>query len=71
MLGGAPALNLLQGLSPSSGIDLFGGLTRTLSRLGLTRALDCFGLTRALWISALMPLLGFVLAMFLPEPRSR
>jgi len=32
---------------------------------------DHFGLTRALWISALMPLLGFVLAMFLPEPRSR
>ena len=40
MLGGAPgALSLLQGLSPTGGIDLFGGLTR---------ALDCFGLTRAL-----------------------
>ncbi len=33
---------------------------------------DHFGLTRALWVSALMPLLGFALAMFLPEPpRSR
>jgi FSR family fosmidomycin resistance protein-like MFS transporter len=32
---------------------------------------DNFGLTRALWISAVMPLVGFVLAMFLPEPRTR
>jgi FSR family fosmidomycin resistance protein-like MFS transporter len=32
---------------------------------------DHFGLMTALWLSALMPLLGFVLALFLPEPRSR
>ncbi|HET8575779.1 MAG TPA: MFS transporter [Methylomirabilota bacterium] len=32
---------------------------------------DHFGLMTALWISAVMPLLGFVLALFLPEPRSR
>ena len=32
---------------------------------------DHFGLMKALWMSALMPLVGFVLAMFLPEPRSR
>lgn len=30
---------------------------------------DRFGLGSALWISALLPLLGFVAAMFLPEPR--
>ncbi len=32
---------------------------------------DRYGLMTALWISAVMPLVGFVLAMFLPEPRSR
>ena len=30
---------------------------------------DHWGLASALWISALMPLVGFVLALFLPEPR--
>ena len=32
---------------------------------------DHWGLPSALWISALMPLAGFVTALFLPEPRSR
>jgi FSR family fosmidomycin resistance protein-like MFS transporter len=32
---------------------------------------DHWGLTRALWISALMPLVGFLVALALPEPRSR
>ena len=32
---------------------------------------DHWGLASALWISALMPLAGFVTALFLPEPRSR
>lgn len=32
---------------------------------------DHWGLTRALWISALMPLVGFLVALWLPEPRSR
>jgi MFS transporter, FSR family, fosmidomycin resistance protein len=32
---------------------------------------DHWGLTRALWISALMPLVGFLVALGLPEPRSR
>lgn len=32
---------------------------------------DHFGLLAALWVSALMPLLGFVGALFLPEPRPR
>jgi hypothetical protein len=30
---------------------------------------DHLGLMSALWISALMPLAGFVVALFLPEPR--
>ena len=32
---------------------------------------DHWGLTRALWISALMPLAGFLVALALPEPKSR
>ena len=32
---------------------------------------DHWGLLASLWISALMPLVGFLLAMFLPEPRTR
>lgn len=32
---------------------------------------DQWGLLAALWVSALMPVVGFVLAMFLPEPRTR
>lgn len=32
---------------------------------------DHWGLMASLWISALMPLLGFSIAMFLPEPRGR
>jgi len=32
---------------------------------------DHWGLASALWISALMPLAGFLTALFLPEPRSR
>jgi FSR family fosmidomycin resistance protein-like MFS transporter len=32
-------------------------------------AADNWGLASALWISALMPLVGFALALFLPEPR--
>jgi FSR family fosmidomycin resistance protein-like MFS transporter len=32
---------------------------------------DRWGLVASLWISALMPLLGFSIAMFLPEPRVR
>jgi FSR family fosmidomycin resistance protein-like MFS transporter len=32
---------------------------------------DHFGLLAALWVSALMPLVGFVAALFLPEPRTR
>ena len=32
---------------------------------------DHWGLLASLWISALMPLAGFLLAMFLPEPRGR
>jgi FSR family fosmidomycin resistance protein-like MFS transporter len=32
---------------------------------------DHYGLMTALWISAVMPLVGFVLALFLPEPRAR
>jgi FSR family fosmidomycin resistance protein-like MFS transporter len=32
---------------------------------------DQWGLGTALWISAGMPILGFVAALFLPEPRSR
>lgn len=32
---------------------------------------DHYGLRPALWITALMPLAGFVAAMFLPEPRRR
>jgi FSR family fosmidomycin resistance protein-like MFS transporter len=32
---------------------------------------DHFGLLAALWVSALMPLVGFVGALFLPEPRTR
>jgi FSR family fosmidomycin resistance protein-like MFS transporter len=38
---------------------------------GLGWAADHWGLLTALWISALMPLLGFALALFLPEPRPR
>src|SRR5262245_33454882 len=32
---------------------------------------DHWGLTRALWISALMPLAGFLVALALPEPKTR
>jgi FSR family fosmidomycin resistance protein-like MFS transporter len=32
---------------------------------------DHFGLLAALWVSALMPMVGFVGALFLPEPRTR
>jgi FSR family fosmidomycin resistance protein-like MFS transporter len=32
---------------------------------------DHFGLLAALWVSALMPLIGFAGALFLPEPRTR
>lgn len=32
---------------------------------------DHFGLLAALWVSALMPLVGFAAALFLPEPRAR
>ncbi len=32
---------------------------------------DHFGLLTALWVSALMPTIGFVGALFLPEPRAR
>jgi FSR family fosmidomycin resistance protein-like MFS transporter len=32
---------------------------------------DHFGLLAALWVSALMPLIGFGAALFLPEPRTR
>ena len=32
---------------------------------------DHWGLMASLWISALMPLAGFALALFLPEPRAR
>jgi MFS transporter, FSR family, fosmidomycin resistance protein len=32
---------------------------------------DHWGLLASLWISALMPLVGFVVALFLPEPRPR
>jgi FSR family fosmidomycin resistance protein-like MFS transporter len=32
---------------------------------------DHWGLWVSLWISALMPLVGFALSLFLPEPRAR
>jgi hypothetical protein len=32
---------------------------------------DHWGLPAALWITALMPLGGFVAALFLPEPKHR
>jgi FSR family fosmidomycin resistance protein-like MFS transporter len=41
------------------GVTLLGGVA------------DRFGLPAALWISALVPLLGFVAALFLPAPRDR
>ena len=37
----------------------------------LGRAADQYGLPSALWISALLPLLGWAAAMFLPAPRDR
>ena len=37
----------------------------------LGRAADQYGLPSALWISALLPLLGWIAAMFLPAPRYR
>ena len=36
---------------------------------GLGWLADRFGLSAALWVSALMPLVGFAAALFLPEPR--
>jgi FSR family fosmidomycin resistance protein-like MFS transporter len=36
---------------------------------GLGWVADRFGLSAALWVSALMPLVGFAAALFLPEPR--
>jgi FSR family fosmidomycin resistance protein-like MFS transporter len=38
---------------------------------GLGWLADRWGLTTALWVSACMPLVGFLAAMFLPEPKSR
>jgi FSR family fosmidomycin resistance protein-like MFS transporter len=38
---------------------------------GLGWVADHWGLTRALWISALMPLAGFLVALALPEPKTR
>jgi hypothetical protein len=44
-----------------------GGLSITL----LGWIADHWGLPTALWISAMMPLAGFVAALFLPEPARR
>ncbi|HET7875937.1 MAG TPA: MFS transporter [Methylomirabilota bacterium] len=38
---------------------------------GLGWVADRWGLVTALWVSAVMPLVGFIAAMFLPEPRER
>jgi MFS transporter, FSR family, fosmidomycin resistance protein len=42
-----------------------------LGAIALGGIADRWGLGSALWISALMPLGGFVAALFLPEPRTR
>ena len=58
--------------NPGMASGLIVGLAIGAGGLGVTVlgwVADHLGLLSALWISALMPLVGFVVALFLPEPR--
>jgi FSR family fosmidomycin resistance protein-like MFS transporter len=58
--------------NPGMASGLIVGFATGAGGLGVTAlgwVADHWGLTASLWISSMMPLLGFVVALFLPEPR--